>query len=436
MSAIPTAAPVHIPEKTGPKVVPLPPRKSRSWIGVLVVVAILAGGVYAYRLLTRPAQPVATAVAIRTAKAVVAPLDVTLRVSGQTSARNFANITAPILRGPENRGSLVLLELATAGTFVKKGQIVARLDAQSAQDHIDDVKETVSAAENDVKKRIAEQKVEWENMQQTLRVTKAQYDKAKLDFSAAEVKVDLERELLKLSVDEAEKRYAEQQRDVAFRKTSQDAELRILKITLARHKMHLGRHTHDLERYTITAPMDGLVVMASVFRGGEMAQIQQGDQVFPGQQVLKIVDTRTMQVEGSVSQSDSSELRVSQPAKIGFDAFSDMRFSGKVYSIGALAVGGWRQNFFVRAVPVRVQISGADPRLIPDLSAHANIVLETIPNQLQIPIGAVQEDNGKAWVQVKRGLQFERREVRLGKRNSLNVAVASGVQAGEEVRLM
>jgi multidrug efflux pump subunit AcrA (membrane-fusion protein) len=182
--------------------------------------------------------------------------------------------------------------------------------------------------------------------------------------------------------------------------------------------------------------MDGLVVMASVFRGGEMAQIQQGDQVSPGQQVLKIVDTRTMQVEGSVSQSDSGDLRVSQPAKIGFDAFSDLRFSGKVHSIGALAVGGWRQNFFIRSVPVRVQILGADPRLIPDLSAHANIVLETLPSQLQIPIGAVQEENGKAWVQVKRGEQFERREVKLGKRNSMNVAVASGVQAGEEVRLM
>ena len=401
-----------------------------------MVLAILAGGVYGYRLLTRPAKPVAMAVAIKTAKAVVAPMDVTLRVSGQTSARNFANITAPLLRGPENRGSLVLLELAKAGSFVKKGQIVARIDAQSAQDHIDDLKDTLSAAENDIRKRTAEQKVEWENMQQTLRVAKAQYDKAKLDFSSAEVKVDLERELLRLSVDEAEKRYAEQQRDIAFRKTSQQAELRILEITLARHKMHMGRHAHDLEKYTITAPMDGLVVMASVFRGGEMAQIQQGDQVFPGQQVLKIVDTRTMQVEGSVSQSDSGDLRVSQPAKIGFDAFADLGFSGKVYSIGALAVGGWRQNFFVRAVPVRVQISGVDPRLIPDLSAHANIVLETLPSQLQIPLGAVQEVNGKAWVQVKRGEQFERREVKLGKRNSMNVAVASGVQAGDEVRLM
>ncbi len=436
MSAIPAAPPVPPTDQPGPKPVAEPPRKSRAWIGVLVLLAIIAGAVWGWRVLTKPVQPAVATAAIRTVKATVAPLDVTLRVAGQTTARNFANVTAPLLRGPENRGSLILLEVAKPGSFVRKGQVIVRIDAQSAQDHIDDLKDTLAAAENDIKKRIAEQKVEWETMQQTLRVAKSSYEKAKLDFSAAEVKVDLERELLKLTMDEAEKRYAEQQRDVATRKASQDAEIRILQLTLARHQRHMGRHTHDLERYTVKAPMDGLIVMATVFRGGDMAQIQQGDQVYPGQQIMKVVDTRSMQVEGSVSQTDSGDLRVSQAARIGFDAFPEMHFTGKVYSIGALAVSGSRQNFFIRAIPVRVQIEGADPKLIPDLSAHANVLLETVQDQLQVPVGAVHEQNGKAWVELKRGVQFERREVTLGKRNNMAVAVTSGLTAGDEVRVM
>ena len=435
MSAIPAPTPSRTPPAPKPVAVPAPPKKSRGWIGVVVFLAVVAGAVFAYRALTRPTQPKPAAAAIKTAKAAIAPLEVTLRVSGQTSARNFATVTAPLLRGSENRGSLVLLDLANSGSFVKKGQLIARLDAQAAQDHIDDLKDTIAQAANDIQKRQAEQKVEWETMQQTLRVAKASYDKAKLDYSAAEVKVDLERELLKLSMGEAEARYKQQQRDIDFRKASQASELRILELTLARHKQHIGRHEHDLVRYTITAPMDGLVVMSSVFRGGEMMQIQQGDQVWPGQQILKVVDTRNMQVEGSVSQADSGDLRVNQLARIGLDAFPDLHFSGKVYSIGALAVGGWRQNYFVRAVPVRVQIQGADPRLIPDLSAHADIVLETVPNQLQVPAGTVQEENGKAFVNVKTAGGFERREVKLGKRNFTHIAVVSGLQAGDEVRL-
>lgn len=437
MSAIPAAAPALPKEHPGPKPVLAPPKRpNRSWIGVLVVLAIAALGVWGYRVMTKPVQPAVAVAAVKTAKAAVGPMEITLQVSGQTSARNFANITAPLLRGPEARASLILLELAKPGTLVKKGQVVARIDAQSAQDHIDDLKDTLAAAENDIRKRVAEQKVEWEGMQQTLRVAKSNFDKAKLDYQAAEVKTDLERELLRLSMDEYEKRYTQQQNDIATRKASQAAEIRILELTLARHQQHMSRHAHDLEKYTVQAPMDGLAVMAALFRGGEMTQIQQGDQVFPGQQILKIVDTRTMQVEGSVSQADSGDLRLAQMAKIGFDAFPEMKFAGKVYSIGALAVGGWRQGFFIRSIPVRVQIGGADPKLIPDLSAHANVTLETLSEQLQIPVGAVQQENGKTWVQVKRGEQFERREVRLGKRNNLNVAVTSGLQAGDEVRLM
>jgi HlyD family secretion protein len=439
MSALPASPPAAPPERQAPRAVPptsIHPKKPSNWIWIVATLLAVTGAFFAYRALTKPSQASPTAASVKTVKAFVGPLDVTLRVTGQTAARNFANITAPMLRGPENRGSLVLLDLAKAGLFVKKGQIIGRLDAQTAQDHIDDLKDTIAAASNDVQKRAAEQKVEWENMQQTLRVAKAQLDKAKLEYGAGVIKTDIERELLKLDVDEADARYTQQQKDVAFRKAAQDAELRILQLTLERHKRHMGRHAHDLQRYTITAPMDGLVVMASVFRGGEMAQIQQGDQVFPGQQILKVVDIRSMQVEGSVSQSDSGELRLSQRAGVGLDAFPDMKFAGKVYSLGALAVGGWRQNYYIRSVPVRIQIQGSDPRLIPDLSAHCDIVLDTVPNQLQVPAGAIQDENGKTFVNVRSGDGFERREVKLGKKSFTYVAVVSGLKAGEEVRLL
>ncbi len=435
MSAFPTSAPAQTPEKPRPVIVPEPPRKSRSWLWVVVVAAIVAGAVYGYRALTKPAQPKVAVAAVHTAKAAVAPLQVTLRMSGPTAARNFSTITAPILRGPDSRGSLVLLNLVPSGTIVKKGQVVAKLDGQSLQDHIDDLRDTVLAAENDVQKRTAEQKVEWEDMQQTLRVTKSQFDKAKLEFSAGEVKTEVERELLGLSMDEAQAQYNEQMKDVAFRKASQDAELKILQITLERHKRHMGRHQRDLERYTIYAPMSGLAVMATVFRGGEMGQVQQGDQVFPGQQIMKVVDTSSMQAEGNVSQADSGELRLGQNVNVGFDAFPDLKLKGRVYSIGALAVGGWRENFYIRNVPVRVQIDGSDPRLIPDLSAHCDIILKTVPDQLQIPAGAVNQENGKPVVYVKTASGFQRRVVTLGSRSNTRVAVLAGLSAGDEVRI-
>ena len=234
MSASPTSLPASAPVNPAPVAVPSPPKKSRSWIGfVIALLGVAAVAPFAYRWLREPARQNGTATAaIRTAKAVVAPLEITLRVTGQTSTRNFAMISAPLLRGFESGSSLILLQLAAPGAFVKKGQLVARLDAQTLKDHIDDLKDTLSQAENDILKRKAEQKVEWETMQQTLRVAKAQLDKAKYDDSAAEVKVEVERELLRLAVDEAESRYKQELNDVATRKVSQLAEIRILELTL------------------------------------------------------------------------------------------------------------------------------------------------------------------------------------------------------------
>lgn len=437
MSAV--TQPVQSPASTPPPPVPakVPTPGKPLWVKLLPVVLVLIAGAATAYFAFRPQSKAPSAVAgPATARAYAGPLVTTLRMSGATSARNFANVTAPLLRGPESRGSLVLLYLVKSGATVRKGEKIAEIDAQSAIDHIDDVKDTVRQAESDVLKRKAEQAVEWDTLQQTVRVAKANYEKAHLEAGAGEVKSDVERQLLKLAEEEAAARYKEQEQDLPHRKASHEAELRILDLTLARHKMHLGRHEHDLQRYTIYASMDGLAVMQTIFRGGELGQMKQGDQVWPGQAIMKVVDPKSMQVEGSVSQSDSGRIRVGQEVEIGLDAFPDAKFTGKVHSIGALAVGGWRQNYYIRSVPVRVSMEAHDARVIPDLSAHCNIVLGRALDVLQVPLAAVREtaeNRGEVWIKTPNG--FDKREVTLGARNNMTVAVLSGLKAGEQVRM-
>ena len=73
----------------------------------------------------------------------------------------------------------------------------------------DDVHALVVQAESDVRKRIADQAIEAETLQQSLRQAKAAMDKAKLDFAAQEIRTSIDQELLKLSVEEAEATYKE-----------------------------------------------------------------------------------------------------------------------------------------------------------------------------------------------------------------------------------
>jgi RND family efflux transporter MFP subunit len=414
---------------------PVQPRRPRWRLPLLILLAGLLGAALYLLLKPGPATQVGSTGLVQTAGVTSGPLARVVRVSGQTSARSFATIMVPTFRGPDSGRDLTLMKVAAAGAFVKKGDIVAELDAQSLKDHIDDMNDQVAQVENDVLKKKAEQDVEWESLQQNLRVAKADRDKTKLDLSAAEVKTEVERELLKLAAAEAEAAYKELQGDLANKKAADRAELRILEITVQRQRAHRDRHTGDLKKFAMKAPIDGLVVMLQNWHGGQMKPIQEGDEVHPGQQFMKIVDTRSMQMEASVSQADATELRIGQIATVGLDAFPGLQFSGKIYSIGAMAVKGMWDTYYIRNVPVRIAIQGSDARLIPDLSAWAHVRLDLQENATIVPAEAVRSEGGQTVVFVKRDKGFEKRPVELGLRTTTQAAVLAGLRPGEQVAL-
>jgi HlyD family secretion protein len=142
-----------------------------------------------------------------------------------------------------------------------------------------------------------------------------------------------------------------------------------------------------------------------------------------------------MQLDSSVNQVDSEKLRIGQPAIVHFDAFPGIELKGTVMSVGAMGARTGRENYYVRSIPVRVDIHGGDPRIIPDLSASADVILGEVPNALRAPLAAVREQDGRAYVYLKTREGFQAREVKLGMRNEVEVAIESGLKAGDEILL-
>ncbi|MBN9661609.1 MAG: HlyD family efflux transporter periplasmic adaptor subunit [Acidobacteria bacterium] len=423
-----------------PKYTGEPPKKPNPLPGILGglgLLALVGGGAY-YWNVVRPARAAQAAVAAvaKTAPVRKANLEMRLRVTGQTSARQYAFIVAPRIRFRGVDPSMVLLKLAASGSMVKKGDVVAEFDPQAMKDRLDDQIATIKDYENNIKKRKVEQELDMENLQQSLRQAKAALDKAKLDFRTTQIRMDIDRELLQLAVDEAEAAYKEQQTDVPQKIASQKSDMRILEITKRIEDINGERQQGDLAKMVIKAPMDGMVVLQTMFRpGGDQVTLAVGDQVRPGQPILKIIDARTMQVEGQINQSESSSFRIGQTADVSLDAFPGSHYQAKVYAIGALATSGGRQQFFIRNVPVRVQMINPDKNVIPDLSASADVLLAKADNVLAAPASAVEQNGDKSYVYVKNGQAFEKRAVRLGMNNGTQVAILEGVQEGEVVRV-
>lgn len=407
------------------------------WLKLVFFLSLIVFGAAVLYFVNRPAPlKQATPTAIKLAPVELGNIEYRLRIVGSTSARNYAAITGPRLSGPDSGSSMVLLRLAESGKFVRKGDVIAEIDPQSAQDHIDDTADGLRDQENNVKKKQIQQELDMENLRQSMRVAKAALDKARLDFSAQEVRTVVDQELLKLAVDEAEAAYKQISAELKLRQQSQAADMRIAQISRDLEVAHLKRHQNDIVRYVIRAPIDGMVVIESMNRpGGDRVQVAAGDRVFPGMPFMKIVDTREMLVNATVNQAEGNLFRLGQSAIVNLDAFPGAKYTGKIDSIGALAVSSFGQNYYIRTLPVRVVMSSVDNRVIPDLSASADVLLDKAENVLTVPLAAVSQEKGQTYVQVKTPSGFQRRVIKTGLSNGVKVAVLEGLNKGEQVLL-
>lgn len=404
----------------------------------LLVVALLAAagvGAWLYVRTARASGAAQTVLAAtRTATVQRGTIDVRLRISGSTTATDFVNITAPRLRGPE-AGPMVILKLAAAGAMVNPGDVVLEFDPQSMKDHLDDTIDGLRDRQNDVAKRKVNNELRMENLRQSLRQAKAAVDKAALDYRTLDVRTDIDRELLRLALEEAQAAYKEMQAEVALTEQSLAADLRNAEIAMKMEELHVARHENDLTKLVIRSPIHGMVVLQTMFRpGGDQVTVAVGDRMGPGQPVMKIINPGKMMVEGTVNQAEVTRLRIGQEAVIGLDAFPEASYRGKVYSIGAIGVGSRRENYYIRNIPVRVILENADSRVIPDLSAFANVLVDRQENALLVPAAAVGEQDGRHFVFVRTEKGFEKREVKAGLSNGVQTAILEGLKEGDVVR--
>jgi multidrug efflux pump subunit AcrA (membrane-fusion protein) len=430
MFAVQTPPAAPAPQDAGPQ--PVPPRPSRRrWAGLALIPVAAAAAWF-----LRPHPQAATASAgLRTVRAVRGVFEHSIRVTGSVSARNFSNILAPVMQAPDSGRGQVLMFLAPSGGFVKEGDVIAEIDGQAVKDHLDDVQAAVDQTDKDLLKLRAQQQARREALEQSVRVARANWDKAKQDVLASPVKSAIQREQIRLAVEEAQANYEEILGELPLLDERQAAEWRLAEMNQQFQIRHRNRHRHDLDRFTVRAPRDGQVILKTIYRHGEPGQVQLGDELAPGQPFMRVVDLASMQVDASIGESDAEQVRLGQKATIRFNAYPDLVLDGRVEAVGTLAVSGRRISYFVRTIPVRISIEGSDHRVIPDLTASADVVLDEQDNALLIPREAVQESGGKTLVYIKDGETVAPREIEIGGYSNTQVSVISGLQEGEQIAI-
>lgn len=327
-------------------------------------------------------------------------------------------------------------KISKGGVLVKKGDVVAEFDRQYMLLRLDDYRAIVTQSEASLKSRIADLEVTRKAHDQLVSSTKANLEKARLDIKTTPVLSAIDAERLKLALSEAEAHYKQILEEVKYVEASEKAQIRSAEIDLEQSRRELRRAQANVDRMLVKAPLEGLVVIQTIFRGSDFMQIQQGDQLWPGQFFMSIVNPASMVINASVNQVDAERLRIGAKARVRFDAYPGLELPASLYSIAGIPRGGGMRQTFLKEIPVRLKLEKMDPRVIPDLSVSVDVVLDEQPDAVIAPRAAVQHGpDGRPFVYVEGSSGWTRREVELGLVNNTKAAIRMGLEAGQTVAL-
>ena len=425
-------APVHAPEPEPalpPEVSPTRKRKaSQLWFITAAVVVVVAVTIF---VLTRfRAAPSRAAGSQATRTAVVEQKDFLhkVRVHGTVEAVESHTIAAPRLSG-QGLNTLIITKLVKNGSAVRAGDVLVEFDRQAQLKNVLDKEAEYKDLVAQISKKQAEQAAARAADETELKKAEDALKTAELDVKKNEIVSRIDAEKNVQNLEQARASFEQLTQTFELKRQAAKADLRILEIQRDRALTAMRWAQSNTQKMVVHASSDGVSVINSMWKGGTMSDVQEGDEVRAGFPFMQVVNPARMQVRARVNQADIEQLRLAQGVRIGLDAYPELSFTGKVESIAAVAQTSAFSSK-ARNLTVIFSINGADPKLLPDLSAAVDIELARQPNMLVAPRDTVLTENGKNFVFAQSGSGYDKREVRLGAVNDVEQVIISGVEKG------
>jgi HlyD family secretion protein len=355
----------------------------------------------------------------------------TVRVTGTTEAVRSAAAIVPRLAG-QSSPTLVITRLVKGGTRVRAGEVLVEFDPQEQIRSAFDRRTEYQDLEQQIRRLEAEQAAQRAVDETAVKQAENDVGRAQLEVRKNRVLPAIEAEKNTLALEEAEARFAQIRQARALRRRTAEADMRILQIRLERSERALHHAEQNSGLMVVRAPFEGLAVVQPVFKGSQMTEVQEGDEVRSGMPIVNVVDPSSMQVRARISQVDGASVEVGLPVRVSLDAYPGLVFNGHVAQVAPLAITS-SLTPAVRGFVAVVAIDGSHANLMPDLSAAVDITVDRREDTLLLPREAVAIDPGGAWVLLRRGGSLDRQAISIREFSADQVAVASGVAEGAVV---
>jgi RND family efflux transporter MFP subunit len=201
------------------------------------------------------------------------------------------------------------------------------------------------------------------------------------------------------------------------------------KLSLASAQNKLADARAALKDYTVTAPMEGMVVKVNV---------EKGERAASGSEAITITTVNKVATV-SLAEVDAAKAKVGQTATLTFDAVSDLEMTGKVVEVDA--IGTASQG--VVTYSAKISMDTQDDRIKPGMSVTAVIATSTRIDVVTVANAAIKKSGTQSYVEkAPAGAvdgatveaepnSFEKAEVTLGLVGSDSTEITGGLAEGD-----
>ncbi|MDA0875333.1 MAG: efflux RND transporter periplasmic adaptor subunit [Bacteroidetes bacterium] len=310
----------------------------------------------------------------------------TVRVTAMAiEARSFEEIipltgtvSAPLDASLSAQAAGTLLSLLETGTRVQEGDVVAKLDDRLIRAALDQARGTLSSVESQA--RLAEET--WrrqEPLYQDSIISVLEYENVLTQRNQAQA-------------------------------------------ALTQAKAAVAQAEQQSENTFVRAPFDGVV---------EERYVEKGEQLMPGMQVARIVNTRQLKVVAGVPETYSSDIRRGTVADLSFRAYAGGDRKETISFVGSVI------NPQNRTFQIEIEIDNPNGLLKPAMIVDIKLTRRVMTDQVVIPQTAIlRDENGSSVyvaVQSNGGFIAERRAITLGPSYAGQTVVLDGISTGDRV---
>jgi HlyD family secretion protein len=235
--------------------------------------------------------------------------------------------------------------------FVRKGQVLARLEPSLFQTQVEQAEANLVRAEADVER---------------LKVAR---DSAKLALDRS-VKLAEKRLVSDADLEAAQVAVA-----------SADAQVRSAEASVAQSRASLNQVRVNFEHTVITSPIDGIVVSRAVDTGQTVAASMQAPTLF-----VLAADLTKMHLNASIDESDVGSIEAGQSVTFRVDAYPDEDFTGRVAQVRLQPVVS--QNVVTYAAVI--DVDNAALKLKPGMTATVTVEVARRDETLMVPAAALR----------------------------------------------